>query len=212
MMNKEIILTPGELYYLGKLLQAKYIDYSYIAAMEDINKDYSLFEKETQAALVNSGALIEDFSGNIEISSVITDVVNPVFFGEFESSIHDCVLGEEKSFNVIKFHFYDDRITMVTHANGKFVLKNIDLLEIDEIIKNLLPEQCDYENDIPEDLFIDKISRLYVFKNATVTKKANTVRFLQQDGKIFRETIDQGFLSVSKEVFELVAYNIIKGA
>ena len=156
-MYREIILTPGELYYLGRLLQAKYIDYSYIAAMEDISKDYSLFEKETQASLVSSGALIEDFSGNIEIDSSITDVLNPVFFGEFESSIHDCILGEEQAFTVMKFHLYDAAITMVTHKNGKFILKKIDLLEIKEIIENLLSKEYSCEDNLIVDIVNENI-------------------------------------------------------
>lgn len=37
-MDNEIVLSAKELYYLGKLMQARYIDYSYIAAMDDVGK------------------------------------------------------------------------------------------------------------------------------------------------------------------------------
>lgn len=211
-MNNEIILTPEELYYLGKLFQAKYIDYSYIAAMKDVSENYSVFEKETQAALVSSGVLMEDFSGNIEIDARLTEVLNPVFFGEFESSIQDFIPGEESKFNVMKFHIYDDSITMVTHSNGKFVFKKIDALEIKDIISKLLPYDYSCEDATIDNPISENISRLIAFKNVSTTKSANTIGFVQQDNKFYIETEGQKFSSVSRETYEKLAYNVIKGA
>ena len=33
---KELILSPEEIYYIGKVSGGKYLDYDYIAAMQDI--------------------------------------------------------------------------------------------------------------------------------------------------------------------------------
>ena len=70
-MQKEVILSPEELYDLGTRLQARYIDYAYVAAMEDIGQNYPLFERETGAALVKRGILEEDFSGTVTISAEV---------------------------------------------------------------------------------------------------------------------------------------------
>ena len=35
---KEFILSPEEIYYIGKVSGGKYLDYDYIAAMQDIGK------------------------------------------------------------------------------------------------------------------------------------------------------------------------------
>ena len=35
---KELILSPEEIYYIGKVSGGKYLDYDYIAAMQDIGK------------------------------------------------------------------------------------------------------------------------------------------------------------------------------
>lgn len=35
---KEFILSPEEIYYIGKVSGGKYLDYDYIAAMKDIGK------------------------------------------------------------------------------------------------------------------------------------------------------------------------------
>ena len=211
-MNNEIILTPEELYYLGKLFQAKYIDYSYIAAMKDVSENYSIFEKETQSALVSSGVLMEDFSGNIEIDARLTDVLNPVFFGEFESSIHDYIPGDVPKFNIMKFHIYDDAITMVTHSNGRFIFKKTDALEIKDIISKLLPDDYSCEDSTIDNPISENISRLIAFKNVTAEKSAKAMGFIQQEDKFYREIEGQKFSSVSRETYETLAYEIIKGA
>ena len=35
---KELLLSPEEIYYIGKVNGGKYLDYDYIAAMKDIGK------------------------------------------------------------------------------------------------------------------------------------------------------------------------------
>ena len=37
-MQHEFVLTPKELYFLGSIFRARYIDYAYISAMDDIQK------------------------------------------------------------------------------------------------------------------------------------------------------------------------------
>jgi hypothetical protein len=211
-MNNEIILSPEELYFLGKLFQAKYIDYSYIAAMKDISNNYSVFEKETQSALVSSGVLMEDFSGNIEIDARLTEVLNPVFFGEFESSIHDYIPGDETTFNVVKFHSYDEAITMVTHSNDKFVFKKVDVLEIKDIITKLLPDGYSCEDTIAEEFKGENISRLIVFKNITAGTSGVNLNFFYQEDKLYMEIEGQRFSTVSRETFEKLGCFMIKGA
>lgn len=49
-MDNEIVLSAKELYYLGKLMQARYIDYSYIAAMDDVGKNYSVLNPNRKIA------------------------------------------------------------------------------------------------------------------------------------------------------------------
>ena len=61
-MDNEIVLSAKELYYLGKLMQARYIDYSYIAAMDDVGKNYSVFESESEKSLSDKGCIEEDFA------------------------------------------------------------------------------------------------------------------------------------------------------
>ena len=43
---KEFILSPEEIYYIGKVSGGKYLDYDYIAAMKDIGKRGKIKQQE----------------------------------------------------------------------------------------------------------------------------------------------------------------------
>ena len=45
----ELILTYEQLYFLGEILKAKYIDYRYIKAMQDIQKQYIYIKNKNVA-------------------------------------------------------------------------------------------------------------------------------------------------------------------
>ena len=47
MIENGLRLTPRELYCLGGILNARYIDYAFIAALDDFGQDFELFKKET---------------------------------------------------------------------------------------------------------------------------------------------------------------------
>ena len=61
MIDNGLLLTPRELYCLGGILNAKYIDYASIAALDDIRHDFALFKEETLASLVDKVILKEHF-------------------------------------------------------------------------------------------------------------------------------------------------------
>ena len=209
-MEKELILTPEELYYLGSFLQAKYIDYAYVAAMGDIKRNYPLFEQETKASLVTSGILTEDFGGSLEIDKSILEILRPIFFGEIETSIDVCYLGETNYVSVNKFHFYDGIATMVAGDNGKLVIKSIDQIAIKDFVTALLPETYDCETKIVQDIDKTKITRFIATKNIVVGKNATVKTYIEADGIIYQET-ENGIESITRNDFISSVYDIVKG-
>ena len=89
-MDKKVKISPEELYAIGRILNAKYIDYAYVATIKEIGASYELFEKEATDGLVSKGILTEDFSGNIMLKDEALDIFNPVFFGDLETSLDVC--------------------------------------------------------------------------------------------------------------------------
>ena len=64
---KEFILSPEEIYYIGKVSGGKYLDYDYIAAMKDIGKRGKIKQQEILDSLERKGYAQEDFLGNLEV-------------------------------------------------------------------------------------------------------------------------------------------------
>lgn len=210
-MEREIIFSPEELYYLGTRLQAKYIDYAYVAAMDDIGQNYSLFEKETGAGLVNKGILEEDFGGNIEITPNVSDILKPIFFGEVETSIDICEFGNVNTVAVYKFHFNDGAITMVTGKEGKLLLRRVDQIAIQELVQNLIPETYAFEPKIVKDIPREMITRFFAFKSIKIGKTAVVKTYIEAGGVLYQERDSEQIETVSRETFITDAAEVVKG-
>ena len=100
-------IKPEELFFIGRQMNAQYIDYEYISMMKDIQEQFSLKEKEVMNHLVEKGLFMEDFSGNLTLDEETEKMLQALFFGEFET---ECVLGEKSdegfATETYKYHFY----------------------------------------------------------------------------------------------------------
>ena len=209
-MSKEIVLTPEQLYYMGRLLQAKYIDYAYVAAMNDINQNYALFETEAKASLVSAGLLMEDFGGNIEVDPIVLSVLKPIFFGEVETSIDICNIGETNTVAVYKYHFYDGAITMVTGEKGKLVIKTADQIAIRDKVESLISQIYDATNQKVDTINKALITRFIAFKQIRVGITSIVKTYIEADHIFYRE-VDETIESVTRDQFVSDAYNVVKG-
>ena len=119
-MECEVFLSAVELYFLGRLMQAKYIDYSYIAMMEDIEKHYKAAEGSAIAALSTKGVVSEDFSGNIAVDEENIALFKPVFEGLISSSV-ELVMPPESGQNIFcRMHVLGNSITKAV-ISGKTI-------------------------------------------------------------------------------------------
>ncbi len=209
-MQNQIVLSPEELYYLGSVLQAKYIDYAYIAAMNDIKQNFPLFEQETKTSLISAGILMEDFGGNVEVDGVALKLVKPIFFGESETSVDVCHLGESNVVHIYKFHFYDGVATMVTGEEGKLILKSVDQMAIREFANSLLPQGYRAEKETVPNVDKEGITRFLAVKSIEVGKMAVVKTYIEAGGILYQET-QAGIESVTGEEFLSDVYGIIKG-
>lgn len=210
-MEKEVIISPEELYFLGSLMQAKYIDYSYVAAMGDIQQNYALFEKEAQASLVNAGLLMEDFSGNIELDADAAALLRPIFFGEVETSVDVCTIREDRrGVDVYKLHFHDGRITLVTGAKKKLKLSFIDELGVDQLVNSLLPAGYDAAGGETTDLSGKTVTRVMSVKSAKIGGTSVVAAYLEADGVIYQER-EAKLVSIGAQQFISDVSNIVKG-
>ncbi len=212
MMEHFITITPNELYYLGTILQAKYIDYAYVAAMEDIRHNYALCEAKTRSALADAGILIEDFAGNIEIEQKAKDLVMPIFFGEFESCVDITTLGEEADVTTKRFHSYNGAVTMVSSTvEGKLRVAAISKEEIAQLAAELLPENyCCESVTVTEELQQEDVTRIIAIKNTVIGKSAVVKLFLEADGIMYQENSENKAESMTADAFVKSVLEIIR--
>ena len=213
MNDMELLLSPRELYCLGGVLDAKYIDYAYIAALDDIGQDFKLFQKETLASLSAKGIIMEDFGGNMEMNEEYVSLLKPIFFGSIETSLDICIISDQVTVEVYKFHFYQDRITMVKAQGEELLVKTVTPDQINEIVKALVPE--DYSapsGDTIKGFENEKVTRFFAAKNIKVGVISSVRTFIEADGVLCTEKEEEILISLSADDFVSAVFDIVKGA
>lgn len=186
MLDKAVKITPEELYFLGSMMNAKYIDYAYIAALDDISENYALKEAESIASVSNKGILDEDFSG-VSIKSEMLQLFKPIFFGESELVVdfYDFV-SEKASVNISRFHLLDGNITRVVEEENVFSVESTtsEMLwnSIEKILKNRDEEPIESTIKISDTFNPDK---MLVLKYAEVGEESISLSFIFVDGYVY---------------------------
>lgn len=211
-MTKEILISPKELYYLGVLLQASYIDYAYVAAMDDIGDNYELFEKETAAQLVKRGILLEDFSGNMQVNDSALELLKPIFFGTVETSLDVCILGEENKVDVLKYHFHEGHISAVIGKEEDLLIRESSMEEIKDKLEEILVKN--YGCTAAEKVAVlqkEDVTRFVSIKSLDYGQKSIVKVYVEAKGILYQELEDGSIESVTREMFLASAYDILKG-
>lgn len=213
MIENGLLLTPRELYCLGGILNARYIDYAYIAALDDAGQDFALFKKETLASLVSKEILTEDFSGNLELDESYVQLLTPVFFGNVETSLNICTIGEELRVDINNYHFHNGAVTLVKNQDNELYVSKVDSEFILSTVKSLLPENYFAEsNQAIADFDKSKVTRFFSAKSIDVGKMSQVKTFIEYDDILCTEVDEAGLISLSDEDFIKGVFDIIKGA
>lgn len=184
-MENAIKLTAEELYYLGGQMQAKYIDYDYISAMGDIQKNYRMYESNAVDGLAGKGLIEEDFSGEITVSVSIEELLSPVFFGDFEVEIDICGV-QEDSRKIVKLHTDQDKTTLVELDENQLVLKKMqgnDVVEYGKDIFGFLKDETDENIEFDE----QKVSEIYILKNTVIGGESDVRILFRIENSVFME-------------------------
>lgn len=211
-MTREITLTPEELFYLGKILNAAYIDYAYIAAMKDIQMKKEVAAQDIRLSLTAKNYLMEDFSGEVEIDEAVKHLLSPIFFGEFESMVSVCIIQEKSYVNSVRIHTGKDATVMVLMLEDGLHISLVEDNDIRHLVYSLMPDGY-ADISIPDSPSIDrkKITRVIACKNALVGRDATVTVFFECDGLMCKD---------AGNVIEVLhcanfcteVFNILKGA
>jgi len=133
----DVTIRPEELYFLGELMHAQYINYAYIAAMSDISQAYVAEKASAIRELGKRGLISETLRGGIRVSTELQKLLQPVFFAKRENTLHILTLKPEQSVEVLRFHVLDGNMTMVRMDQKKMQLTAVTEADIREILSSM---------------------------------------------------------------------------
>ena len=207
------IVSPGELYMIGKILNAEYIDYAYVAAIQDIGESFELFEKKMTDSLVAKALLEEDFSGEVVPTGKAVNLFTPVFFGNTETTLDICSIEAPAKINTFKFHFFDDQITKVTGVeDGMLQMESISNDDFNKMIDSLLPKDPVAE-DVADDKAFDKekISKYIVAKSNKIKESSRVAAYFESDNRTYKEDESGNVICVNADDFKAEIAQILTG-
>ena len=83
----KVVINAEDLYFLSRVMKAKYIDYDYFKMVSELTSRFALKESHAIEHLSDKGLVYEDFTGDIEIEDLGKDLFEPIFFGESPFSV-----------------------------------------------------------------------------------------------------------------------------
>ena len=209
-MASLITLRPEELFFLGEIMEAKYIDYSYIQAMGDVQQNIDVARKEAVASLGEKGLVKESISGRIKVKPVAEELLGPVFFGEKETVAVVFRNGLKQEAYTKFFHFKDAEITCITMEDGLLNVEKKALVEVESYAKTLLEGIAAKPNNEAK-FSIDDITDIVKVKSGIVGVGAKEHTWCISDGTIFEEDEKGNPVVIPVENATTVAVEILKG-
>ncbi|HOR21125.1 MAG TPA: hypothetical protein PLY43_00225 [Ruminococcus sp.] len=142
-MSYEIRITAEELFFLGEVLQADHLDYSYIAMMHDIEKNYDLISDKSFRELAGKKIIRKKLRGDISVVPEAEALLKNIFEGGRSASLEVYHQAEEVTREDYRFHFGDNGITEVIIDNDTLILKSCTMDEITSLIRSKVGNTSD---------------------------------------------------------------------
>lgn len=206
-MIQEIIITAEEMYYLGGLMEAQYIDYAYIASMGDIQKEYAVYESTAKNGLSQKGILEEDFSGNINITGSVSELLRPVFFGSFESNLEVFQLGTKPKQHSFRYHVLGEDMTKVSVENSAWRVQSCTSEEILHDWEQCIPFES--EKTAQTEFHQEHVTNIFVLKHVQIGQDSVVKIFFDCDGQLFSENEKEEIIPVPREAALRIAKEIL---
>ena len=209
-MVKKLQLTPEELFYLGKLYEGKFLNYSYIQVMEDMGNARS-FKGKCKDILIEKGIINENLLGDMSFDEDIKQFLRPIYFGEFCSTVEIYDV-ETKTKKVINFHFENTNGLMVWMEKDNYQISSVTETELKQLVYKLMPEKYN-ESNPPEALEVseDTLKRVLVFKNIQIGDTAEINVYYDFNSYLCEKDADNKINVLSPKCFWEKALNCLKG-
>lgn len=215
-MKQEISLSPEELFFLGRQMKAPYIDYAYIAAMEDVQKSFSSSEQKYLYSLQQKGVLTEDFFGDVTLTEQ-SYCFRPLFFGSQEGRLEICgPCGDVKLLDM-RFHFMDGELVISSLSGKQIQFWSAKVEELEAIIKGILNlsewpmDVSEFEATITEKdasgVYVATFGEADGFSDAKIWFEKDSVLYEKTDSNKAKSVTVENMLSKISELFKGGKFN-----
>lgn len=211
-MIRELQLTPEELFYLGKLYDGEYFNYSYYQAVKDIGNNKRSFKNQCKEALLEKKVIEADLLGDIVFNEEIKDFLSPVYFGKFASSIDLYEMGEEQRKKTLNIHFHQGSYLLVYRTGKSFQIQPVTEENLKQLIVALMPEKYN-ESKPPENLNVSEetLRRVLLLKNIHIGGNAVVNIYYDYDSYLCEKRGKENIYVLSPKEFFDSAFECLKG-
>lgn len=199
-MKDKVSITPGELYLLGVLMQAKYIDYQYVNVIETLGP-LDKVKKEATNSLQRKGIIEEDFSGNVELNIDVKKLMEPVFFGEVERTLVAYDVDKEDNSVIVTFHCYEEQISKVEIDGDNYIVTACDMESILKIVPLMfVREGKDSESGKTIEITSEDVARVITYKETNLKGKSVLMTIFEDiNGNYVKEDENENFKTATRE-------------
>lgn len=190
-------LSYNELFYLGTLLNAEYLDYMYYSAIDDIGSDKEIFIRNMQDSLYEKKLIAQNFSGDITVDEQLQQVLYPLFFSLSESELDVFFRESPNDYRVFKIHSASGKATTVRLANEYMEL--YAGANTEQIFKECKFDSLDsHASSLTEEPFVkENVSIMIIVKKVDSDSNTDAELFSVTDQGIYRFTEDDGYHAIS---------------
>lgn len=206
---EKMILTPEQLYFLGECMKAKYIDYDYIAAMHELQRNYQRSRRKYISDLAQLGLVRERLNGEITVRPAPAKLLTNVFFGEVESTLQVIETQEEASSVTWRFHWHRGDATQVRTAGSAFEVAPCNEETVQSLVFQLV-------NTAQEPLPIDRlnqqqIQKILIAKRTVVGQESVAKIFFEQKGSLYTTDEAGAPIGVPRQQGQMLLLQALKG-
>ena len=183
-MDSVLKLRPEELFFLGDLLDGQYIDYAYVEAMHEIEKNYDAMRAKALEDLARAGIIRKRFSGAVTVMPEAEKLLRNVFGSKVSGEILLGIAGDSVTAVSHRYHFGEDSITEIVTEGGDFTVSEATADSIRRVIAEAVGTHA-ADARAPEQPDTDRFSRMISAKRAVVGDGLTQEAVHEQDGAVF---------------------------
>lgn len=206
---EKIVLTPEQLYFLGECMDAKYIDYDYVAAMHELNRNYQRSRRKYISQLAQDGLVRERLSGEIAVRPLPEKLLGNVFFGETETTLQVIEPNKAEGSVTWRFHWHEESVTQVRTTGDVLEVSACSQEAVCDLVSRLVdtaPEPRPLSR-----LTREQVEKILMAKKAVVGKSSAILVLFQQDGGLYTTDEAGNPTGISCEQGRLLLQQALKG-